>query len=388
MTNGAHHRFGRPRTRGVTLVEVLIALLLGLVLVAATLAVLLSTSRTNDTLSALVRTQEAGRLALLLVERDVRMAGYRGCAFGIINTLLDEGSASYRDALYDFNAPVFGLTQAQHGTIPEGLLGDDFDDLYARGGILVVKSAAAPMNLALARDVERNDDAVVITNAAQLPIGQLVLINDCSGGGDLFQIATDDPLPSDRIERNAGADGIVPGNVDPGSGAFSRYYEAEETELLAAESNVYYVGFQRSPDGTVLANTCLRRVRMGRRVGGVPLDEELVEGVFDMRIQYGVDVNADSQADRYEAADAITGDAWEDVVSVRVGVLAYSGAGVATPPLGEDYEIPFDETLWDFPDDQEVIDAQGAGDEKRMLPPDANLYRFFSTTVAARNRVP
>ena len=370
------------------MVELLIALLLGLVLISSALSVLVSTSRTNETLAALARTQEAGRLALFMMQRDVRMAGYRGCAFGIINTLLNQGAVGYSDDLYDFNAPVFGFSEAQVGSISDGLLSPDFSDLYARGDILVVKSAATPTNLVLAADVERSDDSVVITRATELPIGQLVLINDCTGGGDLFQIATDDPLPSNRIERIADVEGVIPGNAVPSAAPFSRFYDAEETELLAADSNVYYIGFQQFADGAVATTTSLRRIRMGRRTTGIPPDEELVEGVFDMHLQYGVDDTGNGQADHYETAATIAGETWEQVVSVRIGILVYSGDGVPTPPLGEDYTIPFDETLWDFPDDSETSDDLGAGDEKSMIPPSTDTYRFFSTTIAARNRVP
>ena len=88
--------------------ELLVAMLLGLLLITAALAMLLATSRTNGTFDALARTQEAGRLALVMMERDLRMAGYRGCAFGAVNSLLDPTGSGWSEAIYDFNEPFFG----------------------------------------------------------------------------------------------------------------------------------------------------------------------------------------------------------------------------------------------------------------------------------------
>jgi type IV pilus assembly protein PilW len=375
------------RQRGVTLVELLIAMVLGLLLISATLAMVQATSRTSGTFDALSRVQESGRLALLMLERDLRMAGYRGCAFGAINSLLDRSGSGYSDAVYDFNLPFFGWNEADVASIPPGTLPASFATRYARGDVLVVKNAATPFGARLAANVEANETFAQLTAAMHVPVGSLVLLSDCTGGGDLFQVTTDDLPPTDRLERNATFAGGGPGNLDPALHFLSRLYPAAASELMLAQSNVYYIGFREDAAGNATNTSSLRRIRMGERVAGAPPDEELLEGVYDLRVQYGLDRSGNGGADEYRRAAALGADDWTQIVSVRLSVLAYSGEGTAEARNDEVYAVPFDETIWDFTGAEVEADPDGEAGELRFVPPDRRVYRFFSTTVAARNRV-
>lgn len=376
-------RAGQP---GLSLVELLIGMFLGLLLIGAALSMVVATSRSRGTLDALARTQEAGRFALLLLARDARMAGYRGCAYGAINSLLNPTGYGYSDAVYDFGTPFFGWSQAGVPLIPAGTLPADFAARYLRGDVLVVRNAATSLGIGLAADVTTDSDFVQSDTAIVAPVGSLVLVSDCGGGGDLFQVTTDEPSPTDRLERNASLAGIGPGNLDPSLHLFSRLYPVASTELLHARSNVYYVGRAQTIDGRLIAGSSLRRIRMGERIGGAPPDDELVSGVYDLRVQYGVDLSGNGGVDEYLGADALTAAAWEGVVAVRLSILAYGGEGTAESVADTAHPVPFDETIWDLPAGQVVPDADGAPGELLFLPPDRRIYRFFSTTVAVRNR--
>jgi type IV pilus assembly protein PilW len=387
MTNYPPPAPCRRRQRGVTLVELLIAMFLGLMLISATLAMVQATSRTSGTFDALSRVQESGRLALILLERDVRMAGYRGCAYGEINSLLNPLGTGYSDSVYDFNLPFFGWSEAYVGGIPLGTLPGSFAARYARGDVLVVKNAATPFGARLAANVEANAAAVRLATAMDVPVGALVLLSDCTGGGDLFQITTDNLPPTDLLKRNATLAGGGPGNLDPALHFLSRLYPAATTELMLAQSTVYYVGFRTDAAGNLAATTSLRRIRMGERVAGVAPDDELLEGIYDLRVQYGLDASGNGSADQYRRADALGTDEWTRIVSVRLSILAYSGEGTAEARNDEVYAVPFDETIWDFTGAEAEPDPDGAAGELRFVPPDRRVYRFFSTTVAVRNRV-
>ncbi|WP_163836630.1 PilW family protein [Spartinivicinus ruber] len=65
------------KQQGLSLVELMIAILLGLILTAASLQIFQSLSMTFRHNSQLARTQENGRFSLELLSRDIRMAGYR-----------------------------------------------------------------------------------------------------------------------------------------------------------------------------------------------------------------------------------------------------------------------------------------------------------------------
>ncbi|MCG6940550.1 MAG: PilW family protein [Thiohalocapsa sp.] len=378
---------GSSGQRGLTLVELLIAMFLGLLLISAALAMVVATSRSRGTFDALARTQEAGRFALLMLERDIRAAGYRGCAYGTVNSLLNPLGIGYSNAVYDFDRPFFGWSEADVPTISAGTLPADFNTRYARGDVLLVKNAAESLGVGLAADITTDSTFAQLSSAIDVPVGGLVLVADCTGGGDLFQVTTDDPSPTDRLERNETLTGIGPGNLDPSLHLFSRLYPAISTELLHAQSNLYYVGFARTANGKVTGGTSLRRIRMGERVDGAPPDDELLQGVYDMRVQYGLDLSGNGSADTFRRADALSSVDWEQVVAVRISILAYGGEGTDETVSDEEYTVPFDETIWDFSGAEVVADPDGDAGELRFVPPDRRIYRFFSTTVAVRNRV-
>ncbi len=67
---------GRGRQRGLTLVELMVALVIGLVLLGGVLGVYLSGKRTYRARDGLSLVQENGRVALLQLRRGVQWAGY------------------------------------------------------------------------------------------------------------------------------------------------------------------------------------------------------------------------------------------------------------------------------------------------------------------------
>ena len=73
-------RAHRPRQSGFTLVEVLVAVALGLLLMAGIITLFSGISSTNNVQNGLARLQENGRFALTRMETDLRMAGGQYCS--------------------------------------------------------------------------------------------------------------------------------------------------------------------------------------------------------------------------------------------------------------------------------------------------------------------
>ena len=65
--------------RGVTLVELMVALALGLLITVAMLKVYVDASGLYRFNEGLARVQENGRFALEFIRRDARVAGFWGC---------------------------------------------------------------------------------------------------------------------------------------------------------------------------------------------------------------------------------------------------------------------------------------------------------------------
>jgi type IV pilus assembly protein PilW len=66
------------RARGFSLVELMVAMVLGLILISAALQVFLGNRQTQVAESSVARVQEAGRLALGFIGEDLRLAGFYG----------------------------------------------------------------------------------------------------------------------------------------------------------------------------------------------------------------------------------------------------------------------------------------------------------------------
>jgi len=70
----------RPsRSRGFSLVELMVAMALGLVIVGGVVSVLTANKRSYRANEGLAQVQEAARTAFELIARDVRQSGNTGC---------------------------------------------------------------------------------------------------------------------------------------------------------------------------------------------------------------------------------------------------------------------------------------------------------------------
>src|SRR5688572_11160216 len=75
----AQRTSGAPGMRGFTLVELMIAMVLGLIVVGAVAAVFATNSRTYAATESLGRVQESARVAFELISRDIRESAGNAC---------------------------------------------------------------------------------------------------------------------------------------------------------------------------------------------------------------------------------------------------------------------------------------------------------------------
>ena len=66
--------------RGVSLVELMVSITIGLILIAGVMSIFFSSKVTYMANEKTARLQENGRVALDLITHDLRSAGYLGCA--------------------------------------------------------------------------------------------------------------------------------------------------------------------------------------------------------------------------------------------------------------------------------------------------------------------
>ncbi len=331
--------------QGMTLVELLVAAAVGLILLGGIYQVFTVSSRAYRMDEGLTRLQENGRYVVDFLSREIRMAGYRGC-YGrgeLINTLNDTGFS------YDFETSVQGFEATSDSAWTPAL---DASITGAVGGsdVLTIRSMASGGAVLRTEINPPSADFKVANGTTSLSDGAIVMISDCSAAS-IFQI-TNFTSTNGNVVHNTGAT-HVPGNATKNLG---HVYEPGLAEIVGVATTSYFV--RNSASGV----PCLFR----RTVGAGVLEEELVEGVETLQVRYGVDANNDRSVDDYVAANSVTD--WDDVLSVRVGLLMRSVSEISRKPVDTNtYTV-----------NGEVIDP----------PDDRNLRQVYVTTVSLRNRLP
>lgn len=100
--------------------------------------------------------------------------------------------------------------------------------------------------------------------------------------------------------------------------------------------------------------------------------EELVEGVYDFRVSFGVDQTGDGAVDAFMAADEVND--WASVYAVRLWLLVNS-----LKPVRRWNSQTYDK-VWP---DGAMLEFDGGS-----TAPDRRLYRVFATTIAVESRLP
>lgn len=323
MKTSAPHTTRRTSS-GVTLIELMVALVIGLILVAGAVTVYTQSRSTYRITETAARLQEVARYAMDTIEPDVRLAGF----WGLTNSAtLIENAATPTDA----PQPVAtGLTNncGTNWIVDVGRF-LDARDAPATGG--------AGYNLACPATSARNTSDVLIVRRASSDLR--------APRNTRAQVQTN------RMRGVIFNDGVVPA----GFGASP----ASETRDLIIHA--YYVSNQGvAPNG--LQQFQLRRQTL---VAGGIQDTEIIPGVEDLQVQFGLDVNGDGNADRYVNAGAVPTNA--RIASARIWLRV----------VAEDQEVGYvNPTTYQYAN----ITAFTPADNRRRV--------VFSKTIQVRNSRP
>lgn len=319
------------RQSGLTLIELMIALALGLLLVAALGYLFIGNRQTYRAQDNIARLQENGRYAMEVLGQDLRMVGYIGC--GALGEAAMNSTAAGAGAMAaPTPANVLGGTEGP-GADTLSLMRVD-----GRGAVLT----AAMANAAAAVPIP--------ASPREYAAGTHFLIADCLNA-DLFRNSADVAGGATAIAHAASALN--------NSANLSKAYGADAL-VFPFEGLTYSI--QNNPAG----NPALYRA-----VNGV--GQEVVENVKDMQIVYGVDSDGDGAVNAYVTADNVAD--WARVLAVRVSLLLRSPeANVATAPQ----TAPFWDRNNDGSSDLSATDADlQAG----------RLLFVYTSTFGLRNRL-
>lgn len=363
----------RLRQTGFSLIELMIAMLLGLLIVAGIYRIYLSTKQSQILAEALSARQETIRYVSTRLAQDVRMAGYRGCqpdTGEIRNTLnpdpADSGGArdefTHTDFLYRYERYVEGFDAQGSDWTPA--LPDEIDQLVDGSDVLTIRAAIDP-EVFVIKEMP-NTSADIKTNPlspAPLHDGDIVMITDCDAAA-IFQITRYNLDNSPNSHGVNATFGNIVHNAGNGAGLPSPGNWTKDlgrrwpvgSQLIRIGTISYYV--RPSANGTGPA--------LWRAIDGQT--QEIAEGVENLQVLYGEDSDGDRVADVYRRADAFADTAaWRRVVAIRVALLVAGTRNRAGSSDARRFDLlgtelgPFD---------------------------DGRLRRVVNLTFALRNRLP
>jgi len=247
---------------GMTLIEILIAMSIGVVLLSGIISIFISSKQTYRMQEALSRLQENGRFAIDFIGRDLRMADSWGCmrrdSGGPINFINPAGTG-YDAAVHDFFT-AGGLDGSQ-GTVDGGGNSglDAPDSLTIRG----VNSAGVFLTTASA-----NATAVLTATAHGFVADDFLFVTDCHKG-DIFQASS--VTANTILHAATGSPGNNTANFSIAYGTDAQVYKVSTIVYTIAAGASGLNSLFRSTNGT---------------------NQELIEGVENMQILFGVDNDA------------------------------------------------------------------------------------------------
>jgi len=350
--------FRRSHQRGLTLVELMIAVLLGLLVVAAGMGLLLSNRKTYGTTTAVSRIQENQRVAFELLSADIRSAGDYPClALSIPGRVVAHvNKASFDETL--FNKQRDGLEGKDDGVIiyssdnERGSYLDASEIMGYRYAVVKHDNPEDPVevfdaNLFKTRDRSRekmvlcNADRAVVFNASRVEDNKIHHEIDAGNCGKAFIY---DPSNSENL-WNALDTGKCSNAVASKNGqnryCFGSNAKAGENGCDRAGNSPAFVVSMAESDTKIHWNLIDGRLRRN--------NEEIVDGVAEMELTYRLHGETD-----YKAAANVAAEKWGRVDSVYV-------------------QITFEAT------GESSMDRQGTGGQ--------NLRRVMEGYVAIRNKL-
>lgn len=313
----------RAAARGMTLVELMVGMAVGLFVVLIAVAIFISTRTLHAVGSASTRMSENARLAMDVLQNDLRNAAFVGCrpllndAPIVVLLAGDGGFLSSGPGLAGNRGTGAGFAPALTGplaALPAASAPLPTSDVISvrvptdMRGLGIV--AAMPSTLAAPQ-------VAASSPANTLAMGDIVLVASCKAS-TMFQITEANPAATGVLTHGIGG-AFTPGNA---TDDLQQRFRTDAT-VYKMETRHYYVAPSSLRPGT---NSLYRLV-----VPGTGSAEEVSSGVDRLIVTYGIDGAAaagQQNVDHYAGADGVS--AWDRVVSVRLQMLiATAKDGVA-----------------------------------------------------------
>lgn len=284
------HTFANhPSQRGLSLIELMISITIGLLILSAMTTLFVNQSRTRAELDKSNRMIDNGRYATELLSDNLRLAGFYGA--------LDPRSIALPGALPD---PCSTTMSNISAAIPLHIQGYDAADS---------STAVASPPTCVPSTIKTGSDILVIRRVdTSTPVAQTAAVN----GTPYLQatLCQYDTATTYKVDN-------TPANFTLRQKNCTSTSTTPYAELRRMLVHIYYID-QNNHAGDGIPT--LKRIELSDT--GAMTSVALVEGIEFMQVDYGLDTTADGAADSYTTCSACTVTDWSNVVSVKITLLA------------------------------------------------------------------
>lgn len=312
----------KMKQQGFSIAELMVALLLGLFLVSGVTAMYVSSKQTYRMTDNLSRLQESLRFSLDFLSSDIRMAGYLPCRFPPISTnAINNGSSTW--FLDFFNTGVQGY---EGGNFPGAPIAGTNPGQRVEGSdaIAVLKSSTYASSLTFhSADTKTFRLQNKFDDRFDFEQGSIAIVCD-PRRASMFQVSGSNS--GNKIINYGDNTNISPGNATTNIGNYG-----EDAQISFYEPVIYYIGMSTQNPGV---SSLKKQTLFAWSVSGIETaqmrEQEVLQGVESMQIMYGLDIDNDQIADRFETAASIAAAEWPNVITVRLGLLMSTGEQVTS----------------------------------------------------------
>ncbi|HEC74644.1 MAG TPA: prepilin-type N-terminal cleavage/methylation domain-containing protein [Methylophaga aminisulfidivorans] len=342
------------KNSGFSLVELMVALVIGLVLIAGVIELFTSTRQTYRIQDMKARMQEDGRYAMHHISTVISKAGYRGCSGNKpskFDNLLRNQVGSY-----DLSNPVLGYEAIDQNNWLPALPG--INNAVGGNDVLSVRTVNStfihitghPNNPGAIQDapiiIPANNSLEDCDPKTDNTCANIVMVSTCDKTV-VFQVTNATPGTTGILEHEANVG--IPGNT---TNTLAETFTGGWVNTIS--SSTFYI--RNDGDGTP---SLFEETTFGDR-------RAIVEGVESMQLTFGVDTNGDSNIDNYVRANAVAD--WSTVVNVRIWLVMIN----IDPDPANNNNVALGNASY-YLEDQVII------------PPDGRLRRSFTQTISLRN---
>lgn len=354
------------RMRGFSLIELMVALVIGTLLILGVTNLLIGTKKNSKINAAAADLQDI----MVYVDKEltyaIRNAGHNGGCL-LSPQVKFRTSQRMKDLLFNFDFPVRGLNNEDNEYL-SSLVGNRIEPIDGNSFLVIYG------------DNEKRYSLPKIKH----PIDRVYFDKELEQSSNVLILS--DTYACDLVVDLDRSDEIILNDydyfLDNGQG-FSFFpeegYYQDSVQVLDYNASLYYVSMQDNIP-SLIKTPVSTYVRDGSADYGMRL---IAEGAVDINFSYGLDTNKDKEVDTYKTSIEMSASDWASVVSVRYSVLL----------IGLDKNVLDSNAVFDYITTNRTLKNSQLADwveftQGQAIIKHKRLARILTSEIAVRNRLP